>query len=214
MMPIASTEIIQNEFSDTSFFSVDLQPVSKTDKSIAQIQEFTRLLGNQVQDSRLTHADLINSLVAIPNFSPEALKIVMIQIIADILMKDSMELHERYESGTFAMKSPINEWDVTGQDYVDVNLVLSSNFFFDVISNTLEQHSFWRSDEYEDKLGARVVEYFRDDERITCIVSTRYIQILSYIQGEFGEWVKERASAYRTDIIGHIENLFQCRQDE
>ena len=133
---------------------------------------------------------------------------------AEFLGKDSMEMYEHRESNTVVMNSPIVEWDVAHQDNADVNLELSSNFFFDVISNTLEQHLFWRSDEYEDKLGARVVEYFRDDERITCIVSTRYIQILSYVQGEFGEWVKDRASTCKTDVIEHIENLLQCRQDE
>lgn len=75
------------------------------------------------------------------------------------------------------------------------------------LSNNLIPLGFRRSEAFTDPYDGKVVDFFLERERITCIVSAEDIQILSYIQGNFSEKVFALASQSKFDISEYMQNL-------
>ena len=79
--------------------------------------------------------------------------------------------------------------------------------YFTILADCLKPKSFSTSDEYEDPLGGKVTDYFRGDERITCIVSVPHVQVLSFLQGSFQERVFDRKAANKPTLVEYLEGL-------
>ena len=88
--------------------------------------------------------------------------------------------------------------------------VEKSYFFkqcFSMLSEFLNPLGFTRSKTYTDPYNGNVVDFFLKRERITCIVSSDEIQVLSYIQGSFSEKVFNPTSQSTFDISEHMQKL-------
>ena len=79
--------------------------------------------------------------------------------------------------------------------------------YFTIFSNCLRPRSFSTSDEYDDPLGGRVTDYFRDDERLTCIVSASHVQVLSFLRGTFQEKIFDRKATIKLSLVEYLEGL-------
>lgn len=51
-----------------------------------------------------------------------------------------------------------------------------------VVIAELQQHNFTGFHEYKDSLGGLTIDSFRESDRVTCVVATKYIQVLSHIK--------------------------------
>ena len=77
------------------------------------------------------------------------------------------------------------------------------------LSKQLNLLGFSECMEYEDVLGGFVVDFYRDSERITCIVSSESIQILSYINDSIAsqEFIHEESTV--ETALEHVRTLFE-----
>ena len=81
--------------------------------------------------------------------------------------------------------------------------------YFAILADHLKPLSFSISDEYEDVLGGRVTDYFRGDERITCVVSMPHVQVLSFLHGTFKDEIFDRSAPIKTALVEYLEGLFE-----
>ena len=96
----------------------------------------------------------------------------------------------------------------TVRQYIDeVSLHDTALEYFAILADYLEPLSFSMSEEYEDVLGGRVTDYFRGDERITCVVSMSDVQVLSFLQGAFKDDVFDRSESIKTALVEYLEGL-------
>ena len=103
----------------------------------------------------------------------------------------------------------------TVQQYLDkVSLDKAALEYFAILSDFLTPLSFAKSDEYEDRLGGRVTDYFMGKERITCIVSVPHVQMLSYLSGTFEEKLFDRAGSAKPAIVAYLEDLLGEGKDD
>ena len=89
------------------------------------------------------------------------------------------------------------------------SLNLASGQYSSIFSDFLIPLSFSPSAEYVDVFGGRVVDYFRGVERISCIVSTKHVQILSFINDSFGDKTFEQVTSAKLDIVKYVEELVE-----
>ena len=80
--------------------------------------------------------------------------------------------------------------------------------YYSIVSSRLFPKGFEKTDLYVDQLNGHVVDYFLNEERITCIVSAEEIQILSFLNEEFGEQVFERTKQAKVKLEEYITRLF------
>lgn len=83
----------------------------------------------------------------------------------------------------------------------------SPDDYFVALSDLLSPLAFSSSDEYEDSYGDHIVDWFREEERISCIVSSQVIQVLSYIDETIQEQVFERTILAKRDLIEYLKEL-------
>ena len=95
------------------------------------------------------------------------------------------------------------------RNHEKVTLYEASLDYFAILSDRLNPLSFTSSEEYEDVFGGRIVDYFRDKERITCIVSMDHVQILSYINGAISDRLFKRTDNSKLIIIEYFEELLE-----
>lgn len=86
--------------------------------------------------------------------------------------------------------------------------------YFTILADCLKPKSFSRSEEYEDPLGGKVTDYFRDEERITCIVSLPHVQVLSFLQGTFHDQVFDRKAATKPSLVEYLEGLVGDKKEQ
>ena len=79
--------------------------------------------------------------------------------------------------------------------------------YFAIISEHVKPFAFSVSEEYEDLLGGRVIDHYRENERISCIVSRERIQVLSYLGDAFFERVFDRCEEAKLFMLGYLESL-------
>ena len=197
MTQIATVDIVQNEFSAAPNYSIDPKPI---------------LLHSDVLNvpiERYERTSLLSSLVK--NF--DSVSEDSTNRIRSFLKEYAVEPDGGYGSLLFTKNLSDIEYSAITQIDEDINLTEKSEEYFELIFDTLKQLSFSKSDEYEDSLGGIVIDYFKDNERITCIVSSQRIQILSYIQGIFKEWISERIEINKRDIENYMENLFSVEKE-
>ena len=83
-----------------------------------------------------------------------------------------------------------------------------------MLSNRLFPLGFSASNEYSDIFGARVIDYFRDNNRITCIVSSDQVQILSFLGDIFDEKALVQSNQTEAKLIQYIQTLLHNRLNE
>ena len=84
----------------------------------------------------------------------------------------------------------------------------SPDDYYSILSSILLPRGFERTEMYIDQFNGHVVDFFSDEERITCIVSAEEIQILSFLKGEFGERMFERTKQTKTELDVYVIDLF------
>ncbi len=77
-----------------------------------------------------------------------------------------------------------------------------------ILSEILTPLSFSMADSYEDAFGGKVLDCFRSAERITCIISSQCIQVLSFLDGTFNDKTFKRSGETKVDIFKYVEGLF------
>ena len=95
---------------------------------------------------------------------------------------------------------------------IDIPSSYSPGEFFAVLSSKLIPLGFTDSEIYSDSYHGRVIDYFYEKERITCIVSSEHVQILTYLRGEFDEKVFARTKQGKEEISEYIDGL--CKKLE
>lgn len=95
---------------------------------------------------------------------------------------------------------------------IDIPSLHPSAEFFLVLSGKLLPLGFANSDMYIDSYQGHIVDYFRKNERITCIVSAEDIQILTYLRGEFNEEIFSRTKQGKDEISEYLNGL--CKKLE
>ena len=91
----------------------------------------------------------------------------------------------------------------------EISLSISSWQYFSVLSDLLIPLSFSPSEEYVDVFGGRVVDYFRGVERVSCIISMKDVQVLSFINDSFGDKTFEHADSAKLDILRYLEEIVE-----
>ena len=91
---------------------------------------------------------------------------------------------------------------------------MTSQEYFEILSDILKPFSFSISDLYEDPYGGKVADYFKGKERISCIVSIQHVQILSFLDDVFKEKVFERSGEVKLEISKYVESLLASRHDD
>ena len=79
---------------------------------------------------------------------------------------------------------------------------------FAILSDYLIPRKFTESGEYFDQLGGRVIDYFLDKSRITCIVSHDQVQILSYLEEKIRDKVIYLSDNTENNISEYLDCLF------
>ena len=98
----------------------------------------------------------------------------------------------------------------TVRQYIDeVSLHDTALEYFAILSDHLKPLSFSMSEEYGDVLGGRVTDYFRGDERITCVVSMPHVQVLSFLHGAFKDEIFDRLAPIKPALVEYLEGLFE-----
>ena len=105
--------------------------------------------------------------------------------------------------------SLLTDYPKVQRNHDKVTLYEAALDYFAILSDHLNPLSFMSSDEYEDVFGGRVVDYFKDKERITCIVSKDQVQILSYINGVISDRLFKRTDKTKLIIIEYVEELLE-----
>ena len=209
MTQLASVDIVQNEFSAIPYSSIDLKTMLlHSDASNVPIERYERTLQSPTQISNLWRTNVLNTLVNNLDFISEASN----HRFRSFLKAYVIELDRGYGFFPFTKNLPDIEHSAITQNDDDINSTEKSKEFFELIFGILKQLAFLKSDEYEDPLGGNVIDYFRDNERITCIVSSQRIQILSYIQGNFKEWNFVRMEIDKAGYRELYGESFQCRK--
>ena len=96
----------------------------------------------------------------------------------------------------------------------EVNLKEVSREFFAILSDYLVPLSFSNSDEYEDTFDGRVIDYFNHDRRISCIVSMKDIQVLSFLGNNLENKIFDRSSNPKLEFVRYIESLIDDRRND
>ena len=93
-------------------------------------------------------------------------------------------------------------------DIFDFPSLNSPDDYYSIASSVLFPKGFERTEMYVDQFNGRVVDYFLNNERVTCIVSAEEIQILSFLNGDFAEHVFERTRQAKDQLEVYINSLF------
>lgn len=91
----------------------------------------------------------------------------------------------------------------------EISLNIASGQYFSILSDYLIPLSFFPSEEYIDVFGGRVVDYFRGVERISCIISMKHVQILSYINNCLEDKTFEQVMSAKLDILSYLEEIVE-----
>ena len=86
--------------------------------------------------------------------------------------------------------------------------------YFSMFSTHLVPLGFSASNGYSDIFGARVIDYFKDNNRITCIVSSEQVQILSFLGDVFDEKALVQSNQTEAKLIQYIQTLLHNRLNE
>ena len=86
--------------------------------------------------------------------------------------------------------------------------------FFSMLSTHLFPLGFSASNEYSDIFGARVIDFFKDSNRITCIVSSEQVQIISFLGDIFDEKSLVQSNQTESKLIQYIQTLLHHRLNE
>ena len=78
-----------------------------------------------------------------------------------------------------------------------------------LLKENLQKFSFMEYIEYEDVLGGLVIDAYREKERITCVVSTKSTQVLSYVNDEITsrEFTREERSILA--VVNYVRTLLE-----
>ena len=90
---------------------------------------------------------------------------------------------------------------------IDIPSSYSPGEFFAVLSSKLIPLGFTNSEMYSDSYHGRVMDYFYKKERITCIVSSEDVQVLTYLRGDFDDKVFARTKQGKEDIAEYMNGL-------
>ncbi len=80
--------------------------------------------------------------------------------------------------------------------------------YFSILSGILLPRGFEATEVYLDKFSGFVVDYFSNEERVTCIVSAAEVQILAFLRGEFKERIFERTRQSKVKLEEFVIGLF------
>ena len=89
------------------------------------------------------------------------------------------------------------------------NLEAISREYTAILSICLQPYSFGQPTEYEDTYGGHVIDFYRDYDRITGIISEAEVQILSNLNDEIKSKVFSRTNSTKLDVLEYIEKLFE-----
>ena len=81
-----------------------------------------------------------------------------------------------------------------------------------ILEEILEPCGFSGSESYEDRFGGSVLDFFREADRVSCIISDSNIQLLSYIDNTFNGIVIERGAIAKLEAIEFVEQLFASKR--
>ena len=84
---------------------------------------------------------------------------------------------------------------------------ISPEEYYSVLSSVLTPKGFERTEVYIDQFEGQVVDYFFNEERMTCIVSIEDVQILSFLRGRFGERLLKRTKGSVAELRVYVADL-------
>ena len=220
---LVSDCILQDDFSDQPYYSVDTPPV---------VSDYDRNL-NYDLTSHLAYASKLFFWDRIKNHTPSVLhnysfwspheeeidlesqsSFVNIISILDFLQSEPNSRTKREQLLWWSVYASETEFQNLSQTGNEISLKRASHEYFAILSSNLAPFGFSESNEYQDSFGGRVIDYYSNDERVTCIVSTLQVQILSFLKGVFNEKVFDRSGSEKLNIIEYIEILLNGRVNE
>ena len=84
---------------------------------------------------------------------------------------------------------------------------VSPEEYYSILSSVLAPKGFERTEVYIDQFEGQVVDYFFNEERMTCIVSIEDVQILSFLRGRFGERSLKRTKESVAELRVYVADL-------
>lgn len=107
----------------------------------------------------------------------------------------------------------VNKKSQVQQGLDAISLHETSREYYAILSDFLVPLSFSMSDEYEDVFGGKVIDYFRENERVSCIVSIQHVQVLSFLGGNFKEKIFERSGTTKRTVFEYMEKLLSNEEN-